>query len=734
MGIRRRGWALAEFWLAWTLMLGMLLTVEAAMQAQTTPAIAITQVSDIVYRADGTPAGGTVLISWPAFSTLSGASVPAGSTSVTIGAGGVLSVGLAANAGSTPMGSYYTVVYHLNDGSVTREYWVVPVSTATVAVSAIRSTVLPASVAMQTVSKSYVDTQIAQALGGSPLDSSAYVQKSGDTMTGPLVLPGDPTAPLQASDKNYVDVQIAGVTGGGGQKVSLLPQATQIVTQPAGTELAVNDLNSVLYASQYVSGAGNNGIANATASCTAGCDVVAEQTYPAAEVSAPTTWSNQTHVDDRRGGVDFESFLNPLPPQTPGFNAAKTINVDSTQSAQSVLAATGGSEIFSSGMVISSNALAGGSNTFPSLIQGTVPYFKTTFNGLTLNGTNYTVGQHNLFDETQNCYGVGDCLMGGMFMQASGGFRDDADEGSHPFDRVFTEDTRVFVGSCTQGCTTGSTVLQVTASSNSGTQGEGRYLVNTNSSKAITSGTLTGAGSSGGRQPAATFAGTSFPVSVFLETAQVIPTQSNSMNPGTVAVSIATAGVPTGFATSTAALPGTSGVACVSDVAVSDQRPLNFETRGLCDHRRQPSADEPESSPCFRRNHCYRRIVRLWFGAKGRHAEWHQADISGHRIGYAYQPAVCGRRHGDHWTAGPDQRLRQCELGGGVHCARKQRGDGDDGSQSSAGSHGSYADGSKCRGYQLQRQLCCDEHRAEHAGRMPKPVRFQAAPEARCLW
>ena len=33
------------------------------------------------------------------------------------------------------------------------------------------------------------------------LDMSGFVQKAGDTMTGPLVLPGDPTASLQAAPK-----------------------------------------------------------------------------------------------------------------------------------------------------------------------------------------------------------------------------------------------------------------------------------------------------------------------------------------------------------------------------------------------------------------------------------------------------------------------------------------------------------------------------------------------------
>ena len=238
MGLKRGGWALVEFCLAWTLMLGASVVAEDRLLAQGVPAIATTVVSDTVYRADGTAAGGSVLVSWPAFTTSAGASVPAGSTSVPIGAGGVLSVALVPNAGSNPMGSYYTVVYHLNDGSVTREYWVVPVSATAVQVS--------------TVSKSYVDQAIAQAVGGGlpQASGSPYVMVSGDTMTGPLILPGDPTSPLQASDKQYVDEQIAGVSGGSGQKVSLLPTGTQTVVQPTGTQLGVNILNGQLDATQ----------------------------------------------------------------------------------------------------------------------------------------------------------------------------------------------------------------------------------------------------------------------------------------------------------------------------------------------------------------------------------------------------------------------------------------------------------------------------------------------------
>jgi lysophospholipase L1-like esterase len=580
MGFRRIGWALAEGWLAWLLMFtGMAMAVLPVM-SQAMPAIATTTLTETVYRADGTAAGGTVLISWPSFSTWAGSSVPAGSTSATIGAGGSLTVQLVANAGSTPMGSYYTAIYHLDDGPVTREYWVVPVSSNPVAIASIRSTVLPATVAMQTVSKSYVDTAIAAAVTGHPLDTSPYVVKAGDTMLGPLVLPGDPTAPLQASDKSYVDTQVSGVSAGLNQKVSLQPQGSQTVVQPAGTQLAANSLNGVQYASQQVTGAGNNGIANAatSAACTSGCEVKAEQTYLSNEQPNLAALPNQTHVEDERGGGTVNSYNNPLPLLEDGVESAQTVTLVTTAPTAQVAATTHGGEIFANGLTVNVDALAGGSNVFPGQLQGTVPYYKTTYTGLQLNGSSNTLGQHVLFGEQQNCYAVGDCLLGGMFLQASGGYRDDADEGTHPFDRTFTEDPRVFAGSCSQGCTTGSTTLTVAVTANPGTQGEGRYLLNANPAKAITTGTILGPGGPNTRHPVAIFSGTAFPVSTFLESAQTIPTQSNNIEPGTVNVPIVTSGVPTGFATNTAALPATSGVACISDTTTGFIRPSNFET------------------------------------------------------------------------------------------------------------------------------------------------------------
>lgn len=90
----------------------LLLLVAGQGSAQTVPT---TTVQDTVYRADGTPAQGTLLISWPDFTTSGGQAIGAGTTSVSLGAGGALSVALVSNANATPPNTVYTVVYQLDD-------------------------------------------------------------------------------------------------------------------------------------------------------------------------------------------------------------------------------------------------------------------------------------------------------------------------------------------------------------------------------------------------------------------------------------------------------------------------------------------------------------------------------------------------------------------------------------------------------------------------------------------
>jgi lysophospholipase L1-like esterase len=570
---------------AWKLkgwvLINMLLLLMPLLATGQTSTIATTLVSDTIYSADGSPATGSVIVSWGAFATATGLTVPTGSTSATIGAGGVLSLSLAANAGATPMGSYYTAVYHLDDGSVSREYWVVPASVGTIHLSTIRSTVLPTSVAMQTVSKAYVDTAIAVAITGHPLDTSTpFVLKTGDTMSGPLNLVGDPTASTEAADKHYVDVNITAVAAGLSQKVSLLPFATQTIAQPTGTQLQVNLLNGSEYAKQYVTGLGNNGIANAVASpdCAGGCDIKVDPGYASDEKFTASTLNSSptsgTHIEDSRSGQRSDSYFNPVSVGIPGGDAGQSIDVVSTQNTPAVFAQTGGGAIGSYGLVITHEGLAGGSNLFPAK-QETVPYFKTAYSALAVTGTYNTQGQHVLAPGTINCYGVGDCLIGSQFVTSSGGFRDEADEGAHPMDLQIVEDSIVFQGTCASGCTTGSGLLQLTPTAGPGTQGEGRFLIDMNPAKMFTSGVLTGGGTAV-PSPTASFVGTAFPLSVFFSSAQPLLSQTNTLAPGTLVVAIATSGVPSDFVTNTGALSAASGVACLTDQP-NENLPQNYE-------------------------------------------------------------------------------------------------------------------------------------------------------------
>jgi len=145
-----------------------------------------TTVQDVIYRADGTPAAGTLVISWPAFTTADNSAVAAGSLSVAIAAQGAISVTLVPNAGGTPDGTYYKVIYKLDDGSTSEEYWSVPATTMTT-ISNVRSRIVPSGLAMQVASRQYVDNAIAAALSGGGHTPFLNIVTSFNGRTGAIV-------------------------------------------------------------------------------------------------------------------------------------------------------------------------------------------------------------------------------------------------------------------------------------------------------------------------------------------------------------------------------------------------------------------------------------------------------------------------------------------------------------------------------------------------------------------
>jgi hypothetical protein len=200
-------------------------------------------VSDVVYRADGTPASGTVVLSWPAFNTADDRAIAAGSMTLAIGAGGVVSVALAPTVEAEPAGTYYRVVLKLDDGSTSEEFWSVPAVTSTT-ISAVRSKIVTAGVAIQVASRQYVDTKLELKANESQvvhLTGSETIAGTKTFSSSPLV--PTPTTDSAAATKAYVDLAAA---SGPANTVSLSPSGSQTVTQPSGTALSITGGNALL--------------------------------------------------------------------------------------------------------------------------------------------------------------------------------------------------------------------------------------------------------------------------------------------------------------------------------------------------------------------------------------------------------------------------------------------------------------------------------------------------------
>ena len=186
-------------WIGQRVALGMLAMGLAAMAwAQ---GVSTTTVQGTVYLANGQPGAGTLVISWPGFTTAAGQDVAADSMTVTIAPDGFVSVNLAPNQGATPAGEYYTAVYYMSDGTVNTQYWVIPAA-ANATLAQVQVQVMPAAQAIKAVSKAYVDQAITEM-------TQSLLTASGGTLSGPLYLNADPTQPLQAATKHYVDTQVA---------------------------------------------------------------------------------------------------------------------------------------------------------------------------------------------------------------------------------------------------------------------------------------------------------------------------------------------------------------------------------------------------------------------------------------------------------------------------------------------------------------------------------------------
>lgn len=567
--------------------------------------VTTTAVQDTVYRADGSFASGTILVNWPAFVTATGKTVAAGSVSEAIGANGQFAVNLAPNVGATPAGTYYTAVYHLNDGTVKTEYWNVP-NVASTTVGSIRSLVMPASVAMQMLTSSEVSSMLNQ-----------YLPLNGGSLSGSLQLSGDPQQPMQAATKSYVDNAVAPLSTAIATAVSASPKGGQTIVQPAGTTLVANSLAGRYYASQFQSGSGNNGIANVTSSsnCTvnspggpSGCTVVVDPTYAGTETPQGTQetaigprenlpWAMNTHVRDERNGTTADFYENPFslhPLQATGHSITADYSLDFQQWPQYSADNPGA-------LILNANDYQGGYN-FDNYFGLKQPeyFFKTYYGNLDMNTTNYSSGQQEAMQNNVYCHGTGDCIGMTQYVSCDGGMNSSNDEGCHGGDWTVTEDPLVYKGTVTAAAAVGATIVHTNGTAGQGTEGQDRLLADTNPADIITGTAITGYAGAVPTGPAnsavnpdlAQDSNANFPVSTMVQLCYAgtdngaggaagctagqqptgyIPSASQMINPAASVVTNVVAsytaaapdtGLPAGFCTPSTLQSSNSGAAC----------------------------------------------------------------------------------------------------------------------------------------------------------------------------
>jgi len=222
----------AEVVISLVLVVLMALTFSTRLQAQ---GPALTTISGTVYRADGTAASGTVLISWPSFQSAEGDAVAAGNLSVTIAPLGAFTAQLVPNVGASPAGTYYVEVFQLDDGTVRTEYWAVPATSPTTIAAVL--TTPGTGLGNLAATQQYVNAAVATRA----LDAAVVHLAGTETITGtkhfavPPALPA-PAGANDAANKGYVDAAVANV--GAGSFVSKAGDTmTGPLTLPAETPL-----------------------------------------------------------------------------------------------------------------------------------------------------------------------------------------------------------------------------------------------------------------------------------------------------------------------------------------------------------------------------------------------------------------------------------------------------------------------------------------------------------------
>lgn len=237
-------------WKYFLISLCLACSLQSEMRAGTGPSL--TTVNDVVYRADGTPAQGTMTITWPAFTTAGGSAVGAGSMTVNIGPGGALKLSLAPNAGAAPAGTFYKVVTKDLTGVTATEYWVVP-AVASTTLAVIRTQMMPPNIAAQAATKDYVDRVVVHNTGD---ESVAGVKSFASTPNAP-----DPQNGTDVANKEYVDkatnISVPGLLGYTPENVAAKDAANGYAGLSASGQLEASELPAIPFANLPVGTAAN---------------------------------------------------------------------------------------------------------------------------------------------------------------------------------------------------------------------------------------------------------------------------------------------------------------------------------------------------------------------------------------------------------------------------------------------------------------------------------------------
>ena len=196
----------------------------------------LTTIQDVLYKADGTPFNGTLMIEWRSFEAADASTIATHSLTVPI-VNGVLRVQLVPTTNASP-GTYYAVRYN-SDGKIQfQETWSVPPSSATLRLRDVRVTATSGAVTlpppeMLPIQQSDV-VGLVEELAMRPVKGAGYAPSR--------VVFADADGALQAVAGNLSDcVRVDGTAGPCGEPASYGPVFTDGET-PAGL---INGSNAV---------------------------------------------------------------------------------------------------------------------------------------------------------------------------------------------------------------------------------------------------------------------------------------------------------------------------------------------------------------------------------------------------------------------------------------------------------------------------------------------------------